>query len=216
MSQSPIDMLSIRESRRMFRIPVEIVGGPETLSDPGPCVSISGSARAKPENPLHVKDETVVKLLVESGYGVITDGGSGLMETSNKEATEAGGTSVGLHIQLPHEQECNKYVEIRNDCRYFFPCKLMFVEYVLTYVVMPGGMSTIGGLPEALILAQARCIRPPPIILYQNAFWDSFLDWVHSTTVSGGYIRVSEVGDLATVYDTPEQVVQQIRKWVVL
>lgn len=108
----------------MFRILAEIVDGFETLSDLGPCVSIFGSARVKPENPLYAEGETIAKLLVESGYGVITGGGPGLMEAGNKGATEAGGTSVGLHIQLPHEQECNKYVKIRSDYRYFFLRKL--------------------------------------------------------------------------------------------
>ena len=183
MSQSPIDMLSIRESWRMFRILAEIVDGFETLSDLGPCVSIFGSA---------------------------------LMEAGNKGATEAGGTSVGLHIQLPHEQECNKYVKIRSDYRYFFLRKLMFVKYALAYVVMPGGMGTIDELSEAFVLAQTKRIRPLPIILYQSTFWNGFLDWVRSTMVSGGYIRASEVDDLVTVCDTPEQVVQQIRRRVIL
>ena len=216
MSQSPIDMLSIRESWRMFRILAEIVDGFETLSDLGPCVSIFGSARVKPENPLYAEGETIAKLLVESGYGVITGGGPGLMEAGNKGATEAGGTCVGLHIQLPHEQECNKYVKIRSDYRYFFLRKLMFVKYALAYVVMPGGMGTIDELSEAFVLAQTKRIRPLPIILYQSTFWNGFLDWVRSTMVSGGYIRASEVDDLVTVCDTPEQVVQQIRRRVIL
>lgn len=151
MSQSPIDMLSIRESWRMFRILAEIVDGFETLSDLGPCVSIFGSARVKPENPLYAEGETIAKLLVESGY-----------------------------------------------------------------VVMPGGMGTIDELSEAFVLAQTKRIRPLPIILYQSTFWNGFLDWVRSTMVSGGYIRASEVDDLVTVCDTPEQVVQQIRRRVIL
>ena len=143
MTQSPIDMLSIRESWRLFRILAEIVDGFETLSEIGPCVSIFGSARIKPDTPLYQETETIARLLVESGYGVITGGGPGLMEAGNKGATEAGGVSVGLHIQLPHEQECNKYVKIRSDYRYFFLRKLMFVKYALAYVVMPGGRGTI-------------------------------------------------------------------------
>ena len=183
MSQSPIDMLSIRESWRMFRILAEIVDGFETLSDLGPCVSIFGSARVKPENPLYAEGETIAKLLVESGYGVITGGGPGLMEAGN-------------------EQECNMYVKIRSDYRYFFLRKLMFVKYALAYVVMPGGMGTIDELSEAFVLAQTKRIRPLPIILYQSTFWNGFLDWVRSTMVSGGYIRASEV--------------QQIRRRVIL
>ena len=216
MSQSPIDMLSIRESWRMFRILAELADGFETLSELGPCVSIFGSARVKPDNPLYAEGETIAQLLVQSGYGVITGGGPGLMEAGNKGATEAGGTSVGLHIQLPNEQECNKYVKIRSDYRYFFLRKLMFVKYALEYVVMPGGMGTIDELSEAFVLAQTKRIRSLPIILYQSSFWSGFLDWVRSTMVSGGYIRVSEVEDLVTICDTPEQVVQQIRRRVIL
>ena len=208
MSQSPIDMLSIRESWRMFRILAELVDGFETLSELGPCVSIFGSARVKPDNPLYAEAETIAQLLVQSGYGV--------MEAGNKGATEAGGTSVGLHIQLPNEQECNKYVKIRSDYRYFFLRKLMFVKYALAYVVMPGGMGTIDELSEAFVLAQTKRIRPLPIILYQSSFWNGFLDWVRNTMVSGGYIRASEVEDLVTVCDTPEEVVQQIRRRVIL
>lgn len=157
MSQSPIDMLSIRESWRMFRILAEIVDGFETLSDLGPCVSIFGSGPVKPENPLYAEGETIAKLLVESGYGVITGGGPGLMEAGNKGATEAGGTSVGLHIQLPHEQECNKYVKIRSDYRYFFLRKLMFVKYALAYVVMPAAWAPLTNSPKRL------CSRKPNV-----------------------------------------------------
>ena len=139
-----------------------------------------------------------------------------LLAAGNKGATEAGGTSVGLHIQLPHEQECNKYVKIRSDYRYFFLRKLMFVKYALAYVVMPGGMGTIDELSEAFVLAQTKRIRPLPIILYQSSFWNGFLDWLRNTMVAGGYIRASEVDDLITVCDTPEQVVQQIRRRVIL
>ena len=106
--------------------------------------------------------------------------------------------------------------KIRSDYRYFFLRKLMFVKYALAYVVMPGGMGTIDELSEAFVLAQTKRIRPLPIILYQSSFWNGFLDWLRNTMVAGGYIRASEVDDLITVCDTPEQVVQQIRRRVIL
>lgn len=216
MGQSPVDMLSIRESWRMFKILTEIVNGFGTLGDLGPCVSAFGSARVEPESPLCAKDGAIAKLLVESGYGVTTGDGPGLMEAGNKGTTEAGGTSVSLHIRLPREQECNKYVKIHGDYRYFFLRRLMFVKYALAYVVMPGGMGTVGELSEAFVLAQTKRIRPLPITLYQSTFWNGFLDWVRSTVVSGGCTRASEVDDLVTVYDTPGQVAQQIRRRVIL
>ena len=216
MPQFPIDMLSVQESWRMFRILAEIVDGFETLSELGPCVSIFGSARVKPDTPLYADAEKIARLLVESGYGVITGGGPGLMEAGNKGATEAEGVSVGLHIQLPSEQACNKYVKIRSDYRYFFLRKLMFVKYALAYVVMPGGMGTIDELSEAFVLAQTKRIRPLPIILYQSAFWNGFLDWMKSSMVNNKYIRQEEIDDLITVCDTPEEVVLQIRRRVIL
>lgn len=216
MSQSPIDLLSIRESWRMFRILAEIVDGFETLNDIGPCVSIFGSARVKPDSPLYAETEQIARLLVDSGYGVITGGGPGLMEAGNKGATEAGGTSVGLHIQLPHEQDCNKYVKIRCDFRYFFLRKLMFVKYAQAYVVMPGGMGTIDELSEAFVLAQTKRIKPLPVILYKSVYWQGLLDWLRGTMAAEGYIRADEVDELITVCDTAEDVVRQIRRRVIL
>lgn len=216
MPQTPIDLLSIRESWRLFRIIAEIVDGFETLSDVGPCVSIFGSARAKPDSPLYEETETIARLLVESGYGVITGGGPGLMEAGNKGAVDAGGKSIGLHIQLPHEQDCNKFVQIRSDFRYFFIRKLMFVKYAQAYVVMPGGMGTIDELSEAFVLAQTKRIKPLPLILYQSRFWNGFLDWLRHSMASEGFISLAELDDLITVCDTPEQVIQEIRRRVIL
>lgn len=150
----------------MFETLAEIVDGFETLSDLSPYVSVFGSARVKPENPLHAEGEITAKLLVGSGYGVITGGGPGLMEASNKGATEAGGASVSLHTQLPHKQECNECVRIHSDYRYFFLRKLVFVKYALAHVIMLDGMGAIDELSEAFVLAQARRIRPLPTILY--------------------------------------------------
>ena len=209
MSQSPIDMLSIRESWRMFRILAEIVDGFETLSDLGPCVSIFGSARVKPENPLYAEGETIAKLLVESGYGVITGGGPGLMEAGNKGATEAGGTSVGLHIQLPHEQECNKYVKIRSDYRYFFLRKLMFVKYALAYVVMPGGFGTLDELFESLTLVQTGKTPDRPIILVGKDFWSGLLDWICKELLGRGLISEADM-DLIRLIDGEDEIIEEI------
>ena len=133
------------------------------------------------------------------------------MEAGNKGAYEAGGTSVGLHIHLPHEQGCNKYVKTRCNFRYFFLRKLMFVKYAMAYVVMPGGMGTIDELSEAFVLAQTGRIKPFPIILYDGSFWNGLLDWLKSTMVERGYIKANEL-NLLTVLDTPDEVVEHIRK----
>ena len=212
MNISPIDQLSIKESWRMFRILAELTDGFETLSNLGPCVSIFGSARAKRESRLYADTEEIAARLVEAGYGVITGGGPGLMEAGNKGAKEAGGISVGLTIELPHEQHCNNYVTLHSDYRYFFLRKLMFVKYAQAYVVMPGGMGTIDELSEAFVLAQTERIAPLPIILYKGDFWNGLLDWLRNTMVEQGFITNQEINKLLTVCETPEEVVRTIRE----
>ena len=211
MPATPIEQLSMKESWRLFRIMAEIVDGFEVMGNLGTCVSIFGSARSKPEDPLYVETETVARALVEAGYGVITGGGPGLMEAANKGATEANGVSVGLHILLPHEQDCNRYVKIRSNFRYFFIRKLMFVKYAMAYVVMPGGMGTIDELSEAFVLAQTKRIKPLPIILYKGEFWNGLIDWLKNTMIRDGYMRQEEWDSLVTVCDSPEEVVRTIK-----
>ncbi|MDO5484414.1 MAG: TIGR00730 family Rossman fold protein, partial [Desulfovibrionaceae bacterium] len=143
------------ESWRTFRIMAEMVEAMDTLNAlKGNCVSVFGSARSTTDSPEYQGAEKLSRLLVEAGYGVITGGGPGVMEAANKGACEAGGISVGLHIELPHEQGCNQYVKTRCNFRYFFTRKFMFVKYSTAYVVMPGGMGTIDELSEAFVLAQ--------------------------------------------------------------
>ena len=209
------DLSPSQDSWRMFKIMAEVVEGFETLSRTRRCVSIFGSARTPRDHPLYAKTEEIARLLSEAGYGVITGGGPGIMEAGNKGAAEAGGTSVGLHIPLPHEQACNEYVNVRANFRYFFVRKLMFVKYAMAYVVMPGGMGTIDELSEAFVLAQTHRIKPFPIILFGSEFWGGFLDWLRNRMVADGYLREEEMG-LVTVLDTPEDVVAYIRKHVII
>lgn len=213
--QYVIDSLSAQESWRLFRIMAEIVDGIETLSELPHCVSVFGSARAKPDDPIYRQTEIIARELVKSGYGVITGGGPGLMEAGNKGAAEVGGPSVGLHIHLPLEQDPNTYVQTRCDFHYFFVRKLMFVKYAMAYVVMPGGVGTMDELFEAFVLIQTRRIKPFPLILYGSQFWAGLLDWMKSTMVSHGYMQEEELG-LITMCDTPEEVVQFIRKHVIV
>ena len=188
MSQSPIDMLSIRESWRMYRILAEIVDGFETLSDLGPCVSIFGSARVKPENPLYAEGETIAKLLVESGYGVITGGGPGVMEAANRGAASANGKSVGLGIELPHEQGLNKYVNLGMDFRYFFVRKTMFVKYSSGAIVFPGGFGTLDEMFEVLTLVQTHKVKRMPLVLVGSEYWQGLFDWLNGPVMSAGMI----------------------------
>lgn len=210
-----IESLSNQDSWRLFKIISEVVEGFEKLGGIRKSVSIFGSARTKPGTPIYEETVEVARQLAEAGYGVITGGGPGLMEAANKGATEAGGTSVGLHIHLPHEQQVNQYVKTRCDFRYFFIRKLMFVKYAMAYVVMPGGMGTIDELSEAFVLAQTNRIKPFPIILYGSDHWNGLVDWMKDKMVADGYINESEL-DLFVIKDTPKSVVEYIRRHVIL
>ncbi|MCI7568434.1 TIGR00730 family Rossman fold protein [Desulfovibrio sp.] len=205
------------ESWRTFRIMAEMVEAMDTLNSlKSPCVSIFGSARTAPDAPAYQEAERMARQLVEHGYGIITGGGPGIMEAANKGATEAGGVSVGLHIFLPHEQDCNAYLTTRCNFRYFFTRKFMFVKYSMAYVVMPGGMGTIDELSEAFVLAQTGRSRPFPIILYDSTYWSGLLEWLRRTMVGEGYIKAEELDRLITVCDTPEEVVSTLCKLVIL
>lgn len=205
------------ESWRTFRIMAEMVEAMDTLNSlKSPCVSIFGSARTAPDAPIYQEAESMARQLVERGYGIITGGGPGIMEAANKGAKEAGGVSVGLHIFLPHEQDCNAYLTTRCNFRYFFTRKFMFVKYSMAYVVMPGGMGTIDELSEAFVLAQTGRSRPFPIILYDSTYWSGLLEWLRRTMVKEGYISAAELDRLITVCDTPEEVVSTLCKLVIL
>ncbi|MCC8194878.1 MAG: TIGR00730 family Rossman fold protein [Deltaproteobacteria bacterium] len=210
-----LETLSNQDSWRLFKIISEVVEGFETLGGMRKCVSIFGSARSLPDSPTYKATEEIASQLVNAGYGIITGGGPGLMEAANKGATESGGESIGLHIHLPHEQQVNPFVKTRCDFRYFFVRKLMFVKYAMAYVVMPGGMGTIDELSEAFVLAQTNRIKPFPIILYDSAYWSGLIDWLKATMVKEGYIREEELG-LMIMKDTPESVVEYIRRHVIL
>lgn len=203
------------DSWRMFKIMAETIEGFETLNSLPGCVSIFGSARAKPGTEAYEQTVTIASLLAQNGYGVITGGGPGLMEAANKGAWEANGESVGLHIHLPYEQKANDYLTTRCDFRYFFIRKFMFVKYALAYVVMPGGMGTMDEFSEAFVLAQTKRIKPFPIILYGKDFWGGLLDWIRNVMAREGYIDEAEL-DLVTLLDSPEDVLQFIKRHVIV
>lgn len=210
-----IDDLSVTESWRLFRIMAEIVDGFEELGDIKPAVSIFGSARVSPDDPLYHDTTRLADLLCRAGYSVITGGGPGLMEAANKGAAEAGGESIGLHIHLPLEQKPNPYLTIRSDYRYFFVRKLMFVKYAMAYIAMPGGFGTLDEVSEALVLIQTRRIKPFPIIFLGSAFWGGLVDWFRGTVLARGFVSPDDL-ELLTVLDTPEEAVAFIRRHVII
>lgn len=201
--------IKTNDSWAIFKIMGEFVNGFEKMSKIGPCVSIFGSARTKPEHKYYKLAESIAKSIVESGYGVITGGGPGIMEAGNKGAHLGGGTSVGLNIELPFEQHDNPYIDHDKslDFDYFFVRKVMFVKYSQGFVVMPGGFGTLDELFEAITLIQTHKIGKFPIILVGTDFWEGLMDWVKATLLkSFGNISPKDL-DLIHLVDTEEEVI---------
>lgn len=213
--QYVLDALSARESWRMFRIMSEFVESIDTMGEIPKGVSIFGSARVQPGSTAYDQAEQIGRLLVEAGFPVITGGGGGVMEAGNKGASEAGGHSVGLNIELPFEQMPNPYANVRLNFRYFFVRKVIFVKYSMAYVVMPGGFGTLDELAESLTLIQTHRIRPFPVILVGSDFWGGLIDWIRSVQMGHGMISPEDL-DLIHIMDDPEEVVRFIKKMVIL
>ena len=213
--QYVVDELSARESWRIFHIMAEFVEGFEELPEVFPAVSIFGSARTQPGTEMYETTLKTAELLVKNGFNVISGGGPGTMEAANKGAAEAGGKSVGLHIQLPQEQAANPYANIRLEYKYFFIRKVMFVKYAMAYIIMPGGFGTMDELFEAMTLIQTKRIKPFPVLLMKSAFWGGLIDWFKETLIKEGTISPSDV-DLFTVVETPEEAVDIIKRIVIV
>jgi len=201
--------IKTNDSWAIFKIMGEFVNGYEKLSKIGPCVSIFGSARTKPNHKYYKLAEEVAKKIVDHGYGVITGGGPGIMEAGNKGAHIAGGTSVGLNIDLPFEQHDNPYIDRDKslDFDYFFVRKVMFVKYSQGFVVMPGGFGTLDELFEAMTLIQTNKIEKFPIILVGKGFWGGLMDWVETTLLNANNSISPEDLKLIHVVDTADEVI---------
>ena len=200
---------SAREAWRMFEIIAEFVTATERLQAIQPAVSIFGSARTAPGHPYYGVAEDIAKRLSDAGFSVISGGGPGIMEAANKGAFEGESPSVGLNIQLPHEQSDNKYQDVSHTFQHFFARKVMFVKLSCAFVMMPGGFGTLDELSEVLTLVQTGKIRRVPVILVNSAFWKGLLDWVGGQLVADGMIGVDDPG-LIQVIDDPQAVVDAI------
>ncbi len=205
-----IDHIGPQESWRIFRIMAEFVESIETLSAIPPSVSIYGSARTKPDNKYYQMAQDLAKALVKEDYGIITGGGGGIMEAANKGATEAGGSSVGLNIDLPFEQQLNPYTNIHINFRYFFIRKVMFLRYATAWVIMPGGFGTLDELFETLTMIQTEKMHPCPVILMGSDYWEGMVDWIKKTMLAEELISPDDLG-IFTVSDSIEEVVQIIK-----
>jgi len=200
------------ETWRIFRIMSEFVEGFEVLSGVGKAVSIFGSSRAK-RNSTHYKlAEEVAYQLAKEGYAIITGSGPGLMEAANKGAKRAGGKSIGLNIQIPHEQRSNEYVDLLLDFRYFFVRKVMFVKYAKAFVILPGGFGTLDELFESLNLIQTERIGKFPVVLVGKDYWAGMTDWLRDTVLKHGNIAGDDL-DLFRVTDDPKEVARIIKRF---
>jgi|TARA_B110000444_G_scaffold59168_1_gene55114 hypothetical protein len=189
----------------------EFVEGYERLSRIGPCVSIFGSARLKENHQWYLKAQNIAERLGELGYGIISGGGPGIMEAANRGAKKVNSPSVGLNIELEHEQSPNGFIDTDKsvDFDYFFVRKVMFVKYSQGFVVMPGGFGTLDELFEALTLIQTKKIDKFPVVLVGKEYWSGLIDWITNTLMKNGLIGNDDLGILSIV-DSPEEAVKEI------
>jgi uncharacterized protein (TIGR00730 family) len=205
------DSWNSKEAWRVFGIMSEFVSATERLNRIHPAVSIFGSARTKPDNRYYKLSEVIARLLSDAGFSVISGGGPGIMEAVNKGAFYGKSPSVGLNIQLPHEQSGNAYQNVSQTFQHFFSRKVMFVKFASAYVVMPGGFGTLDELMEALTLVQTGKTRRIPIILVGSEFWAGMLEWFRTTLIDEKVISPEDM-NLIQVIDEPAAVVSAIFK----
>ena len=191
---------------RVLRIQAEFVDGFGTLAEVGPAISVFGSARTPPGTPFYEDAVRLGAALAEAGYATITGGGPGIMEAANKGAHRAGGTSVGLVIELPFEDEMNEYVTLGINFRYFFVRKVMFLKYAQGFIVLPGGYGTLDELFEALTLVQTKKVTSFPIVLFGRDHWAGMLDWIEKSLRDEAYISADDRAMLHLTDDVDEAV----------
>src|SRR5881628_877671 len=201
----------------------EFVEGFDHLATVTRGVSIFGSARTQPDSPQYQAARETAALLANAGFAVITGGGPGIMEAANRGAFEAGGTSIGCNIELPHEQKSNDYLTLSLKFKYFFVRKMMFVKYSDAFIIFPGGFGTLDELFEALTLIQTHKIHNFPVVLYGRQYWQEMLDWLKGPMLAEGKIveedfrrlhltdSPSEIVDIINNYDPSKQSVSHLR-----
>jgi uncharacterized protein (TIGR00730 family) len=200
---------------RALRIMGEFVEGFDTLARLGPAVSIFGSARIKPDDPVYQQARQIAKRFAESGFAVITGGGGGVMAAANQGAREAGGRSVGLNIKLPFEQMPNDFANLHLEFKYFFIRKVMFIKYASAYIGLPGGFGTLDEIFEVMTLIQTQRIRPFPIILAGSHYWSGLFDWINARLGDAGMISPGDA-DIVKIMDDPEEIVAAVKRIVII
>jgi uncharacterized protein (TIGR00730 family) len=202
------------DSWALFKIMSEFVEGYETLSAIGPCISIFGSARTQEDDPVYQLTIDIAEAIAASGYGIISGGGPGIMEAANRGAQKAEGTSVGLNIVLPFEQDSNPYIDQDKliNFQYFFVRKVMFVKYAQGFVVMPGGVGTLDELFEAYTLIQTNKVNKFPIILVGRSYWSGLIDWFKNTVLKEKNISPEDL-DLFELVDTLDEVMDCLNRF---
>ena len=191
---------------RVMRITSEFVEGFGQLAELGSAVAVFGSARTRTDEPAYAQAEEVGRKLAEAGFAVVTGGGPGAMEAANRGASQAGGVSVGLGIELPFEDGLNDWVDLGINFRYFFVRKTMFVKYAQGYVVLPGGLGTLDELFEAMTLVQTRKVTQFPIVLLGTAYWQGLVDWMRDTQLASGKIAPADLDMMVLTDDVDEAV----------
>ncbi|MEO8436967.1 MAG: TIGR00730 family Rossman fold protein [Chloroflexota bacterium] len=195
---------------RALRILGEFVEGFDAMAKVGPAITVFGSARTRPDDPVYEMARGIGYRLAQAGYAVITGGGPGAMEGANRGCREGGGLSVGCNIELPHEQGLNQYVDLGVEFRYFFARKVMFVKYADGFVILPGGLGTLDELFESLTLIQTGKVRHFPVVLVGSAYWTGLIDWMRETMVAQGTISEADL-NLFQVTDDLDEVIAIIQ-----
>jgi len=206
---SPIVDFTHTDPWRVLRITAEFIDGFDRLSGVQRGVSVFGSARTPPDDPLYKSAVETGRLLAEAGFQTLTGGGPGIMEAANKGAKLGGGRSIGCNIELPFEQDANPYLDEVINFRYFLVRKTMFVKYSIAFIIFPGGFGTFDELFEALTLIQTGKINNFPVILFGRAYWAGLVRWLHSRVAAEGKISASDM-DLMVLTDDPREAVQAV------
>ncbi|AEI15282.1 Conserved hypothetical protein CHP00730 [Flexistipes sinusarabici DSM 4947] len=208
-----IDEIKVGDTWRMFKILSEFVEGFENLSDIEPAVSVFGSARVKEDHNDYKKARLMGSMLADNGITVLTGGGPGVMEAANRGATEAGGQSIGVNIELPFEQKPNPYAKKVITFNYFFVRKVMLVKYASAFVIFPGGFGTMDELFEAMTLIQTRKILPFPLILVEKDYWSGMINWLEDKMVGNNFISESDL-DIIKLIDDPPEILDCIKNFL--